>query len=264
MASSYSRPAPAARPVRRGDRPRTGVRRVAGIIDALRTPPIAFAHRGGRAHATDNTIEAFRLALRLGATGLESDVWLSADGVPVLDHDGKVKAGLRTRPIASIPRRALPDHVPTLEDLYADCGAGFELSLDVKDEAAAAVVVDVARAAGGEATARLWLCHPDWEVLAGWRTDFADVRLVDSTRLRTMRQGPERRAAQLSAAGIDAVNLHYTEWSGGLTTLFHRFGRLAFGWDAQHERIIRDLHRMGVDGIYSDHVDRMVDALGLA
>jgi len=191
-------------------------------------------------------------------------VWLSADGVPVLDHDGKVKAGLRTRSIASLPRSALPAHVPTLEDLYADCGTGFELSLDVKEAAAAQAVVDVARDAGADAPAHLWLCFPDWEVLAGWRTDLHDVHLVDSTKLRHMRQGPERRAAQLSAAGVDAVNLHYTEWTGGLTTLFHRFGRFAFGWDAQHERIIKELHRMGIDGIYSDHVDRMVDALGLA
>jgi len=233
------------------------------ILDSLRDPPIAFAHRGGRAHASDNTIEAFQLALRLGATGLESDVWLSADGVPVLDHDGKVKSGLRTRAIADVARAALPAHVPTLADLYAECGAGFELSLDLKDATAALAVVDVARGAGPGATERLWLCYPDWEVLAGWRADLDDVRLVDSTKLRNMRQGPERRAAQLSAAGIDAVNMHHSEWTGGLTTLFHRFGRLTFAWDAQHERIIKDLHRMGIDGVFSDHVDRMVDALGL-
>jgi glycerophosphoryl diester phosphodiesterase len=176
--------------------------------------------------------------------------------VAVLDHDGRVKVGLRSRPIASLDRRALPAHVPTLEDLYADCGTAFELSLDLKDPAA------VARAAGGGAPERLWLCHPDWQLLAGWRKDLADVRLVDSTKLRAMRQGPERRAAQLSAAGIDAVNLHYGEWTGGLTTLFHRFGRLAFGWDAQHERVLRSLVRMGIDGVYSDHVDRMVEVIG--
>ena len=191
-------------------------------------------------------------------------MWVTSDGVAVLDHDGKVKVGLRSRPIASVARGALPDDVPTLEELYAECGTGFELSLDVKDAAAAEAAAEVARAAGMEATDRLWLCYPDWEVLTEWRTALDDVHLVDSTKLRLMRQGPERRAAQLSSAGIDAVNLHHTEWSGGLTTLFHRFGRLAFGWDAQHERMITELHRMGIDGIYSDHVDRMVDALGLA
>ena len=206
-------------------------------------------------------MEAFRLALRLGATGLESDVWLTADGVPVLDHDGKVKTGLRSRPIGAVPRAALPAHVPTLEDLYAGCGTDFELSLDVKDPAAAATVADVARAAGGDAVGRLWICHHDWELLSSWRKGLHDARLVDSTKLGAMRQGPERRAAQLSAAGIDAVNLHESEWTGGLTTLFHRFGVLAFGWDAQHERVLRSLVRKGVDGVYSDHVDRMVDVI---
>jgi glycerophosphoryl diester phosphodiesterase len=181
--------------------------------------------------------------------------------VPVLDHDGRVKVGLRSRPVASVERSALPAHVPTLEDLYADCGTGFELSLDLKDPAAAPAVAAVARAAGDGAPGRLWICHPDWQLLAGWREELADVRLVDSTRLRDMRQGPERRAAQLSAAGIDAVNMHYADWTGGLTTLFHRFGRLTFGWDAQHERVLRSLVRMGIDGVYSDHVDRMVDVI---
>ena len=65
-------------------------------------PPIAFAHRGASAHAQANTLEAFRLGLRLGATGLESDVWLTADGIPVLDHDGYVRHGVRRRAIASM------------------------------------------------------------------------------------------------------------------------------------------------------------------
>ncbi|HEX2046515.1 MAG TPA: glycerophosphodiester phosphodiesterase [Acidimicrobiales bacterium] len=223
---------------------------------------MTFAHRGGRAHARDNTVEAFKLALRLGATGLESDVWLTADGVAVLDHDGKVKSGLRSRPIGSVGRAALPGHVPTLEDLYAECGTGYELSLDVKDPQAASTVAQVARAAGGEAPGRLWICHPDWELLASWRDDLHDVRLVNSTKMAAMRKGPERRAAQLSAAGVDAVNLHESEWTGGLTTLFHRFGVLAFGWDAQHERVIRNLVKAGIDGVYSDYVDRMVEVLG--
>jgi glycerophosphoryl diester phosphodiesterase len=230
--------------------------------DALRRPPIAFAHRGARAHAPENTLDAFRLALRLGATGIESDVWLTADGVPVLDHDGVVRVGLRRRAVAEVRRSQLPAHVPALDDLYAECGTGYELSLDVKDAAAAGPVVAAARAAGGEALGRLWLCHPDWRQAAEWRGLDADVRLVDSTRLRRMREGPERRAAQLAGAGVDCVNLHHTDWTGGLTTLFHRFGRHCFGWDAQHERVLRALVDAGVDGVYSDWVDRMMDVVG--
>ena len=230
-------------------------------VEPLRRPPIAFAHRGARAHAPENTLEAFRLALRLGATGLESDVWATADGVAVLTHDGRVVRGLRRRPVAAVPRSALPPSVPSLEDLYAECGTDFELSLDVYDPAAVDTVVAVARAAGDGAVGRLWLCHPDWELLAAWRARLADVRLVNSTRRDDLRQGPERRAAQLSGGAVDAVNLHHSDWTGGLTTLFHRFGRLAFAWGAQHERIVRALARMGIDGVYGDHVDRLVEGL---
>ena len=231
------------------------------LFPALRVPPIAFAHRGARAHAPENTVEAFLLARRLGATGLESDVWCTSDGVAVLDHDGVVGSRFRRQPISDVPRAALPAHVPTLADLYAECGTDFELSLDVKDPAAAAATVAVARAAGDAAPERLWLCHHDWQRLVAWRAEFPEVRLVDSTRLRFMRSGPERRAAQLSEAGIDAVNLHESDWTGGLTTLFHRFNVLTFGWDAQFERVLDNLLGMGIDAIYSDHVDRMMEAV---
>jgi len=228
-------------------------------MDSLRRPPIGFAHRGARAHAPENTLDAFRLALRLGATGLESDVWVTADGVAVLDHDGMVRQGLRRRPISSVDRTALPGHIPTLDELYSACGTGFELSLDVKDDAGAALVVAAATAAG--AAARLWLCHHSWTTVASWRGLSPDVHLVDSTRLRHLRGGPERRAAQLADAGVDAINLHYSDWTLGLTTLFHRFERLAFGWDAQFDRVLTSLLGMGIDAVYSDHVDRMVDAM---
>jgi glycerophosphoryl diester phosphodiesterase len=219
---------------------------------------VLFAHRGARAHAPENTIEAFTLALRLGASGLESDVWLTADGVAVLDHDGVVGGPFRRRSIASVDRSALPEHVPTLAELYDSVGPSVPLSLDVKDPAAFDEVVRVARTVG--AVEHLWLCHPDASLLAGWRSASEAVRLVHSTRLGVLGVGPERHAARLRADGIDGINLHHAEWSGGLTALVHRFGRLALGWDAQHVRVIRGLLDIGIDGVFSDHVDRLVDA----
>jgi glycerophosphoryl diester phosphodiesterase len=237
---------------------------VVAPLPSMLDPPLLFAHRGARAHAPENTIEAFELGLRLGATGLESDAWLTADGVVVLDHDGKVKAGARRRSIARSRREQLPPHIPTLADLYRVSGAA-QLSLDVKDPHAFDPVIAVAREAGGPgALERLWLCHADLRTLETWRSRCADVRLVNSTRLQRLDRGPERRAAELADAGIDAINLHHSDWTGGLTTLFHRFDRVAFGWDAQHERILHTLLGMGIDGVYSDWVDRMVDALRVA
>lgn len=228
-------------------------------LPSLREPPILFAHRGARAHAPENTLEAFRLGLRLGATGLESDVWMTADGVAVLDHDGLVRRGLRRTQIRRLDRAAIPDHVPALTELYSACGSGFELSLDVKDPEVFEEVLRVARTAC--AIDRLWLCHPDLEVLASWRDRSEAVRLVHSTRLGALERTPEHHAARLREMRVDAVNLHHSEWSGGMVALYHRFGRLTLGWDAQHERVLRELLVTGIDGVFSDHVDRMVQVV---
>ena len=44
------------------------------------------------------------------------------------------------------------------------------------------------------------------------------------------------------------------------TTSRLSFERTAFSWDLQHDHELRPALRMGIDGVYSDHVDRMVDA----
>lgn len=52
--------------------------------------PALFAHRGASAHAPENTLSAFELALQHGADGIELDTKLTADGVPVVIHDQTV------------------------------------------------------------------------------------------------------------------------------------------------------------------------------
>jgi glycerophosphoryl diester phosphodiesterase len=77
--------------------------RISPLIDSQ----ISFAHRGARAHLPENTIDAFELAIRLGATGLESDTWITRDGIAVLDHDGVVKGRIRNKPISNFNRSEL-------------------------------------------------------------------------------------------------------------------------------------------------------------
>jgi len=223
-------------------------------------PPIGFAHRGASSIERENTLESFRLALRLGASGLESDVWITSDGCAVLDHDGVVGGRIRRRPISQVPRSELPPHIPTLAELFGEMGSGIDLSLDIKDPRAAPEVIACARDAGREAD--LWLCHPDRDVVRSWRALSPDVNLVESTRIKRMHGSFESHIAMSASMGIGVINLHHSDWSGGHIALVHRFGMLAFGWDAQHDRILDSLLDSGIDGVFSDHVDRMVDALG--
>ena len=51
---------------------------------------LIFGHRGASAYAPENTLEAFRLAMEMGADGFELDVHLSLDGELVVIHDESV------------------------------------------------------------------------------------------------------------------------------------------------------------------------------
>ncbi|WP_114379700.1 glycerophosphodiester phosphodiesterase [Paenibacillus prosopidis] len=48
---------------------------------------INFAHRGASGYCPENTMAAFSKALELGATGIETDVQMTKDGIVVLLHD---------------------------------------------------------------------------------------------------------------------------------------------------------------------------------
>lgn len=220
--------------------------------------PIAFAHRGAKAHAPENTVEAFSLALRLGANGLETDVWITADGHVVLDHDGVARVRGRKRPIKELKRDQLASHVPTIDDFFEACGVRFHLSVDIKDDDATDGLVRGAMEHGFPLD-RLWICHHHHGGVLDIRSRFENVKVVDSTRLGRLKTGLEPRAAADAQAGIDVINMHSTDWSGGSVTLVHRFGLLAFGWDMQHPRQLETGLLMGLDGVYSDHVDRMVE-----
>ena len=222
---------------------------------------IGFAHRGAKAYAPENTLEAFSLALRLGATGLESDVWLTADDVPVLDHDGVVKGRFRTRQIRDLRRADLPGHIPSLGELLAEIPRDLPLSLDLKFAGAFEATLTVHRLHRPDADELLYVCHPDLALLTTLRAGAGGVNLVHSTRLARMKLGPERHAAQMREVGVDVVNMPYPDWSGGLVALFHRFDIECFAWDCQHERQISEVVRMDVDAVYSDWPDRLADGL---
>jgi glycerophosphoryl diester phosphodiesterase len=77
-----------------------------------------FAHRGGAKLAPENTIAAFDNGLAHGADGMELDVQLSADGVPVVIHDKTLD---RTTNVTG------PVHGLTVDELArVDAGYAFE------------------------------------------------------------------------------------------------------------------------------------------
>ncbi len=218
--------------------------------------PITFAHRGARIECPENTVEAFGTALAHGASGLESDAWLSADGEVVLVHDDTVGRALRRRKVRSSTAAELAAYgVPRLADVYERFGTGFDFSIDAKHLEVIEPMLQVAEQYGAQE--RLWLCYGDLGTLASLRPR-TDARLVHSRRKERIEGQLERHARQMQLLEIDAMNFHHTDWTAGLVALFHRFEVRAFAWDVQEVRHIRAMLRYGIDGLYCDRPDRLV------
>ena len=220
--------------------------------------PILFGHRGARGHAQENTIPSFELAIRLGATGVETDAWITRDGVVVLDHDGEFGPRLRRRSIAEVDADHIPEHMPSLGDLCALID-GQHVSIDIKDARAFEPLCGVVRESGLDPK-RVWLCHPDFDLVASWRS-LTNCRLVHSTRYAKVQPHFEVHASRLARDGIDAFNMPCSEWTGGLIALYHRFGIKCFAWNVNYTDAATPLVDAGIDALYGDYVDRLVDAL---
>jgi len=102
--------------------------------------PIAFAHRGGAAHAPENSWAAFEHAIKLGYAYLETDARATADGRLVAFHDrtldritdasGPVNA-LSYREVAAL-RVGGTEPIPLIEDLIA-AWPDVRFNIDLKD-----------------------------------------------------------------------------------------------------------------------------------
>ena len=72
-------------------------------IDLNSRRPLIIGHRGASAVAPENTLAAFGRALNEGADGVELDVRLARDGVPVVIHDATLRrTGLREGVVAEM------------------------------------------------------------------------------------------------------------------------------------------------------------------
>jgi glycerophosphoryl diester phosphodiesterase len=109
--------------------------------------PLIYAHRGGSAHAPENTLAAFRAALKQQADGIELDVHLSADGEVVVIHDADL--GRTTNGSGSVYKKTLleikqldagvwfgeeflGEEVPTLSEVLELLGEQLMINIELK------------------------------------------------------------------------------------------------------------------------------------
>ena len=117
--------------------------------------PLAFAHRGGAAHAPENSWSAFEHAVKLGYAYLETDARATSDGKLMAFHDRNLERvtdaegpiNLKSyREIAAL-RVAGSEPIPLIEDLLG-AWPDVRFNIDLKDEAGIPLLPGVLRRTG--------------------------------------------------------------------------------------------------------------------
>ena len=110
------------------------------------TQPVIFAHRGASAHAPENTLAAFELAVAQQADAIELDVKLSSDGHAVVIHDPSVDRTTgshgRVKDLSLKQLKALDagrsfsekytgERIPTLEEVFEAVGKRIFINVEL-------------------------------------------------------------------------------------------------------------------------------------
>lgn len=109
--------------------------------------PLIIAHRGASAYARENTLEAFRIAMEMGADMIEFDVRITGDDVLILYHDSDIKG----RPIRDLTYNEVHGIameagyiVPTLEETFDFTQGKIKLDIELKEDGYALKVAELA------------------------------------------------------------------------------------------------------------------------
>lgn len=114
----------------------------------MSAPVEVVAHRGANREAPENTLPAFQRALEIGVQGIELDIQLTRDGVPIVHHDPYLLETAHDRgntPIASLDLatvRRVSD-APTLAEVLELVDGRCRLYIEIKASAAVDNVVSL-------------------------------------------------------------------------------------------------------------------------
>jgi glycerophosphoryl diester phosphodiesterase len=197
---------------------------------------------------------AFKALASLGVDGVELDVQLTADGIPVVAHDvsigGRRIEALTYSVLRELQGEAIAEDVriPTLEEVLRVLPAHFLVNLEVKSEHAGPVMATAIDGA-----------HSRYHVV---------VTSFDAAPLLALRQtAPEIRTGLVSGIPVadllgrvrealaDVVSLHWRLVTPELVRQMHDHGVAVYVWTVNTAAAAQRMIDMNVDAIITDEPD---------
>ena len=227
---------------------------------------LIWAHRGASALAPENTLSAFRAAVAAGADGLELDIQLSRDGIPVVVHDETVARTTngvgRVRDLSLRELQGLDagswfsaefagEKIPTLGEVLDTFAGKIALNLEIKEPRAGRAVLELLV---DWPEAELLVSSFNWRLLAMLRNAAPRLPLAVLLESRSWLRAL-RVARELAAV---SVNPRCDQVGPLLLVACRRQGIAVTPWVVDQPQQLQRLYRAGVAGVFSNDPSTLV------
>ena len=229
----------------------------------LRPRPLVIAHRGASGYALENSLDAFRRAVDLGADVIELDVFALRDSSVVCFHDGGLRRLTGTEgkitdyDLAELRQLTLRDgsRIPLLRDVLQLVDKRLRINVELK----------------GPGTAR-----PTYAIVRefirdhGWQLGDFHISSFRHDELRTMRAldadieigilphgGPVAAIPVGRELGAHSINAHHAALNADNVAALRQAGFAVYAWTVNAAADISRLLELGIDGFITNYPDRV-------
>jgi glycerophosphoryl diester phosphodiesterase len=230
--------------------------------------PVIFAHRGASAHAPENTLAAFRLAVEMGADAIELDAKLTSDGEVVVIHDqtldrttgfsGRVNQSslveLRRLDAGSFfsPKYA-GEKIPSLAEVFETVGKQIFINVEITNyaspfDALPVKVVELVRNYNLED----WVLFSSFHPLNLLRTRWMIPQVPVGVLAEKGKPGRWARSFLGRLVSPKIVHPNLSDTDQALILAQHDSGRRVHVWTVDDPVDMRRLFNLKVDGIFTD------------
>ena len=235
-----------------------------------------FAHRGASAYAPENTLEAFDMAAKMGAHGVELDVHICRSGELVVTHDESIErvsdgTGLvRDLTLSELKsfhfNKTKPDfkdaRIPTLEEVFQLLyPTGLRINIELKNSAIDYPNLEkrvIEAAAKENMLDRVFFSSFNHHSML--RVKAIDSSLYCGLLYEATLVKPWAYAVAL---GVDAIHPHFTEVlvPGGNCAAAHRAGIQINTWTVNRREDLQKVLREGADTLITNYPDVGLECL---
>lgn len=233
--------------------------------------PAIFAHRGASAHAPENTLASFELAVRQEADAIELDAKLTADGQVVVIHDqtvdrttdgsGRVNqmtlAQLRQLDAGSHFAPAFHgEHIPTLEEVFDAIGKKIFINIELTNYASLTdslpeKVADLVHQHNLDGRVMFSSFNP----LALLRVHRRVLGPPIGLLAQQGRPGAWARSWLGRIIGYNSLNPELSDVNLNLVENSHRRGKRVLVYTVNQAEDMLRMYKLKVDGIFTDYPD---------